>query len=141
MPVVMPSNFTEEDSVYPLFGADFGETEEEAILRKRDELFQKLRAEADAEAGAEEAKQVASRKILIFGLAGVAIGSLVTGGMTALSLRAYSRSGSVMGPAIYAGIGSAAMGTAMILLLSKIGAGKTVDPRAAALAVGARMAA
>ena len=51
----MPSNFTEEDSVYPLFGADFGETEEEAILRKRDELFQKLRAEADAEAGAEEA--------------------------------------------------------------------------------------
>lgn len=119
VPVIEPQGEWEYTDVVPLFG----ETEDEAFVRKQ---------------AAELAS--AKRTALIFGLAGVAIASIVTGGVAALSFRSYARSGSILGPAIYMGLGSAAAGTAVILIASRAVGGGVVDSRAAALAGGIAVA-
>lgn len=149
VPVVLPRGFRREVDVTPLYGAShFGETEEEELARKRTELLDELELERLRREELLRKRDIAfaprdsgsGKSFLLFGLAGVAIGAIVTGGMTAAALRSYRRTDSVLGPAIYAGLGSAAMGGAMVLILSRVVGGKDVDPRVAALAVGARMA-
>ena len=128
VPVFVPPGFEREEYVQPLFGPADDELE---LVRNRDILTETIEADSRAES---------RKRFLIFGLAGVLLGSIATGSMTALALRSYQRSGSVVRPAIYAGIGSAAMGGAMVFILSRVIGGESVDPRVAALAVGARMA-
>lgn len=128
VPIFVPPGFERDEYVQPLFGQANDELE---LLRKRDILTETVEAARNAES---------RKRFLLFGLAGVLLGSVVTGGMTALALRSYQRSGSVVRPAIYAGLGSAAMGGAMVFVLSRVLSGEKVDPRVAALAIGARMA-
>jgi hypothetical protein len=132
VPVVPPRDFNREETVLPLFG----QTAEE----KRDEIFEELAFKRLVEKQEAEAAAAAKKRFLLFGLAGVAVGAAVTGTMTAFALSSYRKSDSVLGPAIYAGIGSAVMGTGMVFILSRAVAGQKVDPRVAALAVGARLA-
>lgn len=136
VPIVTPRGYQQESFVVPLFG----ETEEEELLRKRDEQFAKIRAAEALSPFVSPDISDAKKKFLLFGFGGVIIGAAVTGGMTAFALRSYRRTDSVLGPAIYAGLGSAAMGAAMVLILSRVVGGEKVDPRVAALAIGARMA-
>lgn len=132
VPVITPPGYRREEYVEPLFG----QADEEELIKRRDEAFEAERMRAIIGSTREESR----RRFLIYGMLGVTVGAVVTGGMTALALRSYRRSGSVVGPAIYAGLGSAAMGGAMVLILSRIVGGESVDPRVAALAIGARMA-
>ena len=76
--------------IIPLFGAS-----DEEIASKEQQAIEEIAARE-------------RRNFLLFGLAGVAIGSVVTGGIVGLSFRSYKRSGSALGPAIYTGVGSAA---------------------------------
>lgn len=137
VPVVIPQ-YPRDVDVVPLFGQTEELTEEE-LLRKRDELFARRRAEQALSPAVPEGAE-AKKKFLLFGIGGVVIGAVVTGSMTAFALRSYRRTDSVIGPAIYAGLGSAAMGGAMVLILSRVVGKEKVDPRLAALAIGARMA-
>jgi hypothetical protein len=112
VPVVAPPHEGwEQVNVTPLFGAtdDLVTTDEETKARRR--------------------------TLLVFGLSGVALASIVSGGIMALALRSYGRSGSVVGPALYVGFGSAAVGAAALLIASRAATGE-IDPRVAALAVG-----
>lgn len=135
VPVVTPRGYVDDRIVEPLFGED-----EDPRLQKRDDLFEELAFRRLAAEKEEAFALAAKKRFLVFGLAGVAIGAAVTGTMTALSLRSYRRTESAVLPAIYASLGSAAMGTAMVLILSRAVAGQKVDSRVAALAVGARLA-
>lgn len=135
VPVVTPNSYHQSESVEPLFGAT-----DDDLLQKRDDLFEDMRFNNLVAKKEEELSLAAKKRFLLFGLAGVAIGAAVTGSMTAFALRSYRRTDSVVLPAIYAGLGSAAMGTAMVLILSRAVAGEKVDSRVAALAVGARLA-
>ena len=135
VPVIAPSGNWKSVDVQPLFGDP-----EDSLLQNRDDLLEDTRFRALVARKEEELASAAKRRFLLFGLAGVAIGAAVTGTMTAFALRSYRRTESATLPAIYAGLGSAAMGTAMVLILSRVVAGEKVDPRVAALAVGARLA-
>ena len=135
VPIVIPPDYLKEVDVHPLFG----ETEEERLLRRRDEAARAAQAQALGPLVSDD-RPDAKKKFLLFGIGGVLLGAVITGSMTAFALRSYRRTDSVVGPAIYAGLGSAAMGSAMVLILSRVVGGETVDPRVAALAIGARMA-
>lgn len=87
------------------------------------------------------AAREARRRFLIYGLGGVVVGSILTSGMTALALRSYRETGSILRPALLTGLGSAAMGGGMVFLLSRVVGKQQIDPRALALAMGVRMAA
>ena len=135
VPVVTPRGYSDDHTITPLFGAV-----DDDLLQARDDLFEDRRFSNLVAEKEIELALAAKKRFLLFGLAGVAIGAAVTGSMTAFALRSYRRTDSVVLPAIYAGLGSAAMGTAMVLILSRAVAGEKVDSRVAALAVGARLA-
>lgn len=134
VPVVTPKAYDQEVNVEALFGETEGELRKKRLALLDELEFERILEEKNAELAAQK------KKFLIFGLAGVAVGAAVTGSMTAFALRSYRRTGSTLGPAIYTAVGSAAMGTAMVLILSRAVGGEKVDSRVAALAMGARLA-
>ena len=124
VPVIAPHGDWEHSNVTPLFG--FGITDEEIAARTEQQLIDKR----------DDAVARDKRNFIIFGLTGVALGSIITGGMMALSFRSFRKTDSIVGPAVYAGAGSAVVGAAMILLLAKVTSGEKVDKRLSALSVG-----
>jgi len=94
---------------------------------------------SEEELAAKKALEEKRKRFFTYGMVGVGVGAMVTGTMTALAFNAFRRSDSAVTPAIYTALGSAAVGTAMVWLLSRAVGGEETDPRMAAMAVGARL--
>jgi len=75
------------------------------------------------------------REALLWGVAGVAVGSLVTGLLTALAFRSFARTQSPWGPALVSGVGAFVVGGTLIAVASR-----ARDSRTAAAASGFKLA-
>lgn len=120
VPVEDPAGDWQSETVAPLYGYYLGAEESEAELERR-------------------ALEERRKRFFTYGMIGVGIGALVTGAMTAVAFNSYKRSDSAVTPAAYTAIGSLALGGTMVWLLSRTVGGETMDPRMAAMAVGARL--
>lgn len=75
------------------------------------------------------------REALMWGVAGVAVGSLVTGLLTALAFRSFARTQSPWGPALVSGVGAFVVGGTLIAVASR-----SRDSRTSAAASGFKLA-
>lgn len=83
-------------------------------------------------------QQEAQRMLYTWGLGGVALGAIVSAGIAALSFGSYRRTGSTLGPALWAGGSSIVLGSALLLVLAR--QLKAPDGRMMAAAIGAQLA-
>ena len=83
-------------------------------------------------------QQEARRMLYTWGLGGVALGAMVSAGIAALSFGSYRRTGSTLGPALWAGGSSIVLGSALLLVLAR--QLKAPDGRMMAAAIGAQLA-
>jgi hypothetical protein len=87
----------------------------------------------------ETPAEIARQGLLKWGLLGVALGAVLTGGITALTFSSYRRTDSALGPALWATAGSFAIGGGLLWILSST-VERKVDDRVVAAAVGAKLA-